>query len=340
MREVASPPSSAGTSARGRWLAVAVLGVATLTSSLGAAQPSVWEAARDPLVRRIDAQSLAAERLLQERVTSPADLVRVRLAVARLLAEIAANPPGAARSARLDAAVGALYSEPYVADYAAARAWLTRALAAAPPAPLAERAEFLLGVACAKLGDVACERGAYSRVLELATSPPDRATALMNRAEGRMLAGDLAGAVADFRQARRWASRPDLLSLVCYGLGVALDRSGNLPSALQTLLEARAAWTSTAPYSPLDDPDVFFVPPFDLYYYKGLEELAVARAAQVGPDPATAVAAFARAAGHFERYLVEAEPAGTPWVRHARAHLGLCRRAQAALAGGTAASQE
>ena len=340
MRGVASPPSSAGARARGRWLAVAALGMGTLSPSLAAAQPSIWEAARDPLARRLEEQSLAAERLLQERVASPGDLVRVRLAVARLLAEIAANPPETARSARLDAAVGALYSEPYLADYAAARAWLTRALAASPAAPLAERAEFLLGVARAKLGDVACERGAYSRVLELATSPAARATALMNRAEGRMLAGDLAGAVADYRQARRWASRPDLLSLVCYGLGVALDRSGDLPSALRTLLDARAAWTATAPYSPLDDPDVFFVPAFDLYYYKGLEELAVARAARAERDPAAAVRSFARAAGYFEQYLAEAEPAGTPWVRHARAHLGACRQEHAALAGVPAAVEE
>lgn len=331
MHDVVSRRSRGGASLSGRWLAAPTLAAALLAPAPAGAQPTVWEVAREPGLRRVEEQSLAAERLLLRPLASPSDLLRARAELGRLLADLTANPPSSATSARLDALVGALHSEPYVADYAAARSWLGRALDAAPPAPLAQRVHFLLGVACAKLGDGGCDREAYTRYLELATAPPDRAQALMNRAEGRMLAGDLAGAIADYRQARYQASIPELISLVCYGLGVALERSGDLPSALRAMLEARAAWTSWAPYSPLDDPDVFFIPAFDLYYYKGLEELAVARAARADGDAAAAARAYARAQGYLELYLAEAEPEGTPWVRNARSLLGACRRERAAI---------
>ncbi len=325
MHDVASRCSRVVANRVGRWLPVPALALLVLAPAPAMAQPTVWDVARDPGLRRVEEQTLVAERLLLRPIASPGELVRARLAFGRLLTEIAANPPSTGTSARLDALVGALYSEPHVADYTAARSWLTRALDAAPPAPLAQRVHFLLGVACAKLGDGGCDREAYTEVLELATAPNDRAQALMNRAEGRMLAGDLAGAIVDYRQARYLASVPELVSLVYYGLGVALERSGDLPSALRAMLEARAAWTSSAPYSPLDDPDVFFVPAFDLYYYKGLEALAVARAAKADRDWAAATRDYARAAGYFDQYLAEAEREDTPWVRNARALLGASR---------------
>jgi hypothetical protein len=302
-----------------------VLALAVLVASVASGQPTVWERAREPRRAIVERHLLAAERLLMEPISSPVELFRAQRTAARLLASEPADGP-LAGSPRLDAVLGAVAAEPYVADYAGARLRFERALAGPLPAPVAARVQFSLGVVCARLSDSRCERRAYDAVLELATDRDLRAIALMNRAEGRMLAMDLAGAIVDYQQARRATRERELIVLAGYGLAAAQERSGDLPSALAVLEAGHALVQGALPYSPLDDPQVFFVPDFDVHYYRGLDELAVAHEAEVAGDAETARLAWAAAAEQFTRYLDAAVPAGAPWIERARLHVASCRR--------------
>ncbi|MBN2197491.1 MAG: hypothetical protein JW751_32230 [Polyangiaceae bacterium] len=312
----------------GAWLAVAV---AATSARWSLAQPTVWDVARDPESRLVERKYLEVERIIETRIESVGDLMGVRRAAERLLAGIDALARTGSDAARLDAILGALYSEPYLRNHAEARSRLERALAGELPATVRYRAYSLLGVACARLEAFLCEREAYTRALTFAVDPDERALAFMNRGEVRMRLGDLRGAIADGRRAKRLATSPELLALSAYGLGVALERSGDLPSALRAMLDARAAWPSALSVSALDYPDVFFVPEFEVHYYKALEALAVARASLAEGSTATAAQHFDAAIAAFEEYLRAAEPVGTPWARNARLHLSICRRERAEL---------
>jgi tetratricopeptide (TPR) repeat protein len=198
-----------------------------------------------------------------------------------------------------------------------ARRILERALEQAPDSPLAGRGWFNLAIASAKLGDPSRERQAYTRALEIVWEPRFRANILINRGESAMVQGDLTAAIKDYRAAIRAASTPDHQSLAHYGLGIALERSGDLPAALDAM---RVAENITIPPwgSALDLPGVFFVPAYDKHYYRALGAMAIARDAS---SPAAKRAELERAADHFRSYLIEAEPARHTWVQNAKLHL-------------------
>jgi tetratricopeptide (TPR) repeat protein len=153
--------------------------------------------------------------------------------------------------------------------------------------------------------------------------PDARATLLLNRAETRMARGDLQRAIDDYRQSLALASDPELRALGYYGLGISLERDGDLPSALGAMRAASAARPPTLPRSVLDGPGVFFLPRYDRHYYEALEAMASAEQAS---DPEVKLLELQRAIGHWSRYLTYAEPAAHRWVRNARLHRLACTR--------------
>ena len=157
---------------------------------------------------------------------------------------------------------------------------LESALRERPNHPLAAEAFFSLAICYAKLDRPSEEIVAYDEFLLRETHPGDRAGALSNRAEAHMLIGQLAPAIADYRAALE--IRPDS-SLIHWGLAVALDRNGDTPGAL---LEANLAIRFDPLDQELSSPNVFFMPPYDHYWYEGMG--AMARALQID-DAATSV---------------------------------------------------
>jgi GH15 family glucan-1,4-alpha-glucosidase len=84
----------------------------------------------------------------------------------------------------------------------------------------------------------------------------------------------------------------------------------------------------------LDWPSVFFVPPYDIYYYKALIAQARAQAARPSGALDDQERALAEAIGYWRQYLDEAERAGHRWVPNARAELGTVERSLKALRAG------
>ena len=193
---------------------------------------------------------------------------------------------------------------------------LESALRDAPHHPLAAEAFFSLAICYAKLERPVEEIWAYDEFLLRETHPADRAGALSNRAEAQMLIGKLAAAIADYRAALE--IRPDS-SLIHWGLAVALDRSGDTPSAMQEVNLA-------IKFDPLDQelssPNVFFMPPYDHYWYEGLG--AMARALQID-DAATSVLWWETAAAKWGAYVSFAT-SDDAWLARAKAHEAWCQK--------------
>jgi len=291
--------------------------VAGLTlAGVAHAQPSIWDAARDPTTSRDYQTLVAVERMLARDDSAWADptlperFMRAALAVI----ELAGGTQSA--DARLLYVAGDLLSDPMVGRDADARRLLERALGLEPDSPLAGRAWFNLAIASARLGDPRRERAAYTHALDRVWEPGFRANILTNRAESAMVLGDLEASVADYRKAIALADRPDLTALAHYGLGVALERNGDLPRGLEAMAVARAIHIPGVG-SALDLPSVFFVPAYDIHYYRALSALSAAR----DPKKPELVAAHLLDAGEaWQKYLDLAVPDRHRWVDHARRH--------------------
>ncbi|MEZ4234096.1 MAG: tetratricopeptide repeat protein [Polyangiaceae bacterium] len=285
------------------------LGVLCL-SGVAAAEPSLWDAARDPDAaaaeksyegaQRMFARSLEAERFSTR---SAKNLERASLALAEL-----AEPHG---SPEVDYFLGHLLS--LGSDLQRAETVLRRALARAPNSPLARRAWFDLGILRAKAGDSKGEYASYTRALDTAWERSLRGNLYLNRAESAMVQGRLPEALEDYELAVRIGNDPSLQALAYWGISITQDRLGDLPAALQ------AARLATKIYpGALDLPSVFFVPRYDIHYYRALTWMALAKDAQT---PAGRAEGYARASQAWEAYLAEAVPAKAEWVVNARLHL-------------------
>ena len=72
----------------------------------------------------------------------------------------------------------------------------------------------------------------------------------------------------------------------------------------------------------LELPSVFFVPDYEIHYYKGLRHMAVARKLPEQERPAH----YERALRHWQEYVAAGEPQSDRWLTQARLHAGTCRR--------------
>ena len=101
-----------------------------------------------------------------------------------------------------------------------------------------------LAVAYAHLGRVEDEIAAYGRALRVQPVAFERARLLANRAEAYMLLGNIIPAVNGYRAALGLLSADHMMfgtgPTTLWGLGVALDRSGDLDSGLDAIRVARS----------------------------------------------------------------------------------------------------
>jgi tetratricopeptide (TPR) repeat protein len=205
------------------------------------------------------------------------------------------------------------------------RARLQQALEQAPDSPLAGEAWFSLAVAEGKLRHHEAERAAYSRALSREWEPELQATIVTNRAESTMAAGDLALAMRDYRLALALSRSATTQALAFWGLAVATERDGDLPSALE--LARRAASFRFGPPShlivALDLPSVYFTPDYEEHYYRALATMAEATKAATLDERRLLLQT---ASLLWSLYLDGAQRDSERWVPNAKAHRDACRR--------------
>jgi hypothetical protein len=188
----------------------------------------------------------------------------------------------------------------------------------------------LLALSYGQQGRVADEIRAYGEALKLQPEHVERARLLANRAEAYMLVGDLMTAVSGYRDALASLSSEFLRYGVgvttLWGLGVALDRSGDLDGGLASITLARAY--DAADTHIHDTSSWSFVPPYDEAWYAALGHWAAARHSDL---ERTRTEQYARAIAKWEEYLARA-PATDRWLALAKARLRMCEKERAAAA--------
>lgn len=302
----------------------ALLAIAAATSAgVARAEPSIWDAARDPRTEQASFVLRAVERKLLQASESngfdPAAGGRItRAAIAMLELSRGTRLP----DVRLRFLLGTLLVDGSVRRFDDARVVLESALREAPESPLAGEGWFNLGIAYASLDEPKKEIDAYAHALDLTWKRDVRATLFMNRGEAWMRLRKLELAIADFHEAIQNADSPETSALAQYDLGVGLERSGDLPSALDAVARGASVRLQSAfgPRSVLDATSVFFVPAYEDYYYRALEAMALARSA--GPDDA--ITLYQRARRDFTRYAALAAADDPPWLSHAKLLADTC----------------
>lgn len=310
----------------GGLLAAALLGL----SAPSAADPTVWARARDPeLARRYAAVKEADGVMLRyDRIQEAPYPEQFRAVGSLMLREArkvledagAAASPDPMMRYRLAQIVYELR------DFKAALE-LYASIARSPslPAPFRASALSALGTCHAHLGQRDDEIKAYTEALTLSAVSTSRATLLANRAEAYMGRGDLTSAIQGYREALASLTAVHPIDQIYYsvtplwGLGVALDRSGDLEAAIRSIRLARE-------YDPSDRlinrPDWFYSPPHDEAWYAALGHLARARQATLKAARAEGYASSIEA---WERYI-ETAPEGDAWVPLAKARLRACEK--------------
>jgi tetratricopeptide (TPR) repeat protein len=298
----------------GAALALALVGLRPAPAFAQAHPPLLWERAGDP--KRADAEKAhrAVQALLNEaqqyRLSSPMGQEQLARAL-RVLDDVHAdNSP----DVRLRFDSGKVLSQ--LSDYGRATPVLETALHEAPNHPLATEAYYSLAICYAKQSRPEEEIRAYDDFLRRETDSTARAMALSNRGEAQMLLGRVSTAIADYRASL--ALEPDGV-LAHWDLAVALDRSGDTPGAM---VEAKAAITFDPLDQQLESPNVFFMPPYDRYWYEGLG--AMARAADMD-DAATSILWWETAVGKWRDFVGIAD-SDDRWLPLAKAHLASCEQ--------------
>jgi hypothetical protein len=158
-----------------------------------------------------------------------------------------------------------------------------------------------------------------ARALPLVWDASTRSDLFRRRADAKMAERDLRGSLADYRAALQADDSARRTSLARFGIGLALERSGNLPEALVELHRARLAAPRVfgGELSVLLLPGVFAFRPADVYYVVGLTELSrIPNPA----DPDGEAAACERAHADFREFRSQA-PLGDPWLERAERYV-------------------
>jgi tetratricopeptide (TPR) repeat protein len=293
--------------------------------------PNAWDVARDPAARDRWALHVRVERLLtpgRSEDDPVPDLgvngdLRLEAARAMLEGADAAKSP----DLRLRFDLGRVYYE--LAERQGGRVDLLRkaidvlapAVAAGDDQPGATEAMVALVYAYAKTNQPREELATWRRYIPRLVDDRFRVGAMMNMGEAEMRLGHVDDATATFREVLRLCSELPNTSgvgstyvLTLFDLAVALDRSGDARTALDTagkaahmdVLDSQARATNGALLI-AHDPNVFFVPEWEREWYLALIASAAAREAT---DPRDAARAWTQAERHWERYADNAAAAG------------------------------
>jgi tetratricopeptide (TPR) repeat protein len=291
-----------------RWTTALILA----TCVCEAADPSLWDVAREPRLARDIAALRDAERaFLQARSMAGPSATALLHETVRILERVdAASSP----DVRVRFFFGRSLSR--IDQDERAVTVLREAIVLAPNHPSVGEARFVLAVALARLGRTHEEIRTYQDWLEHEPSREQRTIGLSNLAEGLMAAGRIEEAVRSYREAIDLAHDN---ALAHWGLAVALDRSGDPAGAMY---EAGIALTYDPDAAELDSPNVFFIPAHDRFWYHALGAMSRARSAT---SPALQASWWERGALYWQQYL-DAAPIDDRWIAVARLRQAYCQK--------------
>jgi hypothetical protein len=157
------------------------------------------------------------------------------------------------------------------------------------------------------------------RALPLIWDSRTRSDLFRRRADARMARGDVRGALSDYRAALRADDSSRRNALARFGIGLALERSGNLPAAFAELRLARLAAPRVfgVELGVLALPGVFAFRTQDVRYVAALAEQSLLGGAA---DPDAEAASCERAMAAWREYVAESKTED-PWLDRARRHL-------------------
>lgn len=292
--------------------------------------PTAWDFARDPPERERWTLHVRVERLLapargdDESAPNPRLDRELRHEAARAMLEEAdaAHSPDLRLRFDLGRVYKALADDEERADlYLKAIDVLAPAVAAAPDEPAVTEALSDLVYAYAKTNRPVEELATWRKYIPRLVDDRGRVVAMMNMGEAEMRIGRVDDAAGTFREVLRLCSElPNTSSagstyaLTLFDLAVALDRSGDARSALDTAARASHMNVIDSRGMPTDgatlltqDPNVFFVPEWEREWYLALVTGAGAREAK---DARKAAALWRAAEDHWARYVERATAAG------------------------------
>jgi tetratricopeptide (TPR) repeat protein len=303
--------------------------------------PNTWDLARDPAEHARWALHVRVERLLapvrgdDDSAPDPRLDRELRREAARAMLEEADAVHSPDVRLRFD--LGRVYKE--LADdqdrldlYQKAIDVLAPAIDSAPAEPATTEALSDLVYAYAKTNHPREELATWRRYIPRLTDDRGRVVAMMNMGEAEMRLGHVDDATATFREVLRLcgelpntSSAGSTYALTLFDLAVALDRSGDARSALDTTARASHINVIDSRGMPTDgatllahDPSVFFVPEWEREWYLALVAGAAAREAK---DARQAASLWTAAEDHWDRYVDQASaaPAGNDgWLSIAK----------------------
>jgi tetratricopeptide (TPR) repeat protein len=312
---------------------VVLLALAALATAApaAAAEPTVWQRVTRPGFRHEARARLRAEQLFDQASEASADVELLRelsLGSAALL-----ELSGAARRDPWQAVLlGRVLLDARPGRERQAVQLIEAGVAELPASDFKRASLFDLGLAALLIGEMERSERAFTAALALAWDPDYRARIHRNRSKVRMLSGRLPEAVSDARVAVRLARGAELIALSHFGLGVALERSGDYPQGMEHVALGVAVRLAVPPYqseSVLDLPTLRWVPEYDVHYYRALAAMTEATAA--GEDEQGAIDGYESALSDWEQYLAAATLQKDRFVVNARRHEQRCREQLARL---------
>jgi tetratricopeptide (TPR) repeat protein len=292
-----------------------------------AGEPSVWQRAREPGAALRYKARVRAEQLFDQGAEPRADeqLLRDLALGSAALMELSG---GARRDPWQAVLLGRILLDAAPGREREALALLEGSVHRLPDSDFKRASLFDAGLGAMLSGELDRADRDFTEALSLAWSPDYRASIHRNRGKVRMLAGRLREAVSDFRAAVQLARGVEVMALAYFGLGVALERSGDFPQGLQQVARGVALRLPVPPYrseSVLDLPSLRWFPEYDVHYFRALGDMAEAADA---PTPELARARYELAVQSWEQYLPAAEASQDRFLPNA---VRLHRRCLAAL---------
>jgi tetratricopeptide (TPR) repeat protein len=295
------------------------LSLAAVLSSLpGAAHadPTLWQRTAEPGALARHKARLRAEQLFEQGTEQRGDtglLRELSLGSAALL-ELSG---GARRDPWQAVLLGRILLDAQSGREREAAEWIERGVSRLPDSDFKRASFFDAGLAAMLSGDLTRANRDFTAALSLSWDPDHRASLHRNRGKVRMLAGRLGEAVADFRAAVRLARGVEVLALAHFGLGVALERSGDYPQGLQEVARGVAVRLPVPPYpseSVLDLPSLRWFPEYDVHYFRALGQMSEAVAANARDVERER---YEAAVESWEQYLPAAEASADRFLPNA-----------------------
>ena len=287
------------------------------------AEPTLWQRAQAPGSATRAKARLRAEQLFYQASDPRADLETLRdlsLGSAALM-ELSGE---ARRDPWQQVLLGRVLLDAQPGREREALQLIENGLPALPDSDFKRASLFDLGLGAMFSGEMEHATRAFTAALALAWKADDRATIHRNRGKARMLSGNLLGAVADFRAAVELARGVEVMALSRFGLGVALERSGDYPQGMQEISRGVAMRLPVPPYaseSVLDLPGLRWIPEYDVNYFRALGAMSEAEAAdssELSKDR------YETALQSWEQYIPAAEAQKDRFLANALRHQKRC----------------